>query len=464
MIRFHSLSLRLVVYLFIAQMAALLLLIPATDFIISISGVSAAWEISADDWGKYRIQALLSESIARTPQGEVVLRLTPALRAYLDANPQVRYAAYDSHQKRALPGSCPELADALGEFDTVEASSAKFRIRGDANPRARGALAQIGTPFGDYVVAAYGYRIAWNDLIFIAGLFMTLHTAIVVVPAILFALAIGVLVVRGGLAPLRAASAEVAEIDMNTLHQRIVVNDAPAEIAPFIDAVNGVLTRLDAGVEAQRRFTANAAHELRTPIAIMRAHADNPDDAAFRRDMRRDIRRIQTIAEQVLATARSAEQGSHGAESFELGATVLEMVADYAPLMIENKTRLEYEAPAEAAYICGDRWAIECVLANLLDNALRAEPVGGCVLARVTLEGVVDIEDHGAGVDAADRDAIFEPFWRKGAKSKGVGLGLAISKNLVQRLGGTLSVADTPGGGATFRLDLRQSLIPAPIS
>ena len=91
---------------------------------------------------------------------------------------------------------------------------------------------------------------------------------------------------------------------MNTLHKRIDVEEAPKEIAPFVEAVNDALTRLDAGVAAQRRFTANAAHELRTPIAIMRAHADNPDDAVFRRDMKRDIRRVQTIVEQLLATAR----------------------------------------------------------------------------------------------------------------------------------------------------------------
>nr|WP_255608805.1 HAMP domain-containing sensor histidine kinase [Methylosinus sp. Sm6] len=250
---------------------------------------------------------------------------------------------------------------------------------------------------------------------------------------------------------------------MNTLHKRVVVDDAPREVAPFVEAVNGALSRLDAGVAAQRRFTANAAHELRTPIAIMRAHADNPDDAAFRRAMRRDIRRAQTIVEQLLATARFSIRDAPKETDIDLCAAVLAMVADYTPLVIENGRRIEFEPPPARTIVRGDKWALECVIANLLDNALRAEPEGGVVEVRVLATAMVEVVDHGAGVPLADRDNIFEPFWRRVTKSNGaglglgLGLGLAISKTLAELMGGSISVAETRGGGATFRLALRKS-------
>ena len=222
--------------------------------------------------------------------------------------------------------------------------------------------------------------------------------------------------------------------------------------------MNNALETLDIGVMAQRRFAANAAHELRTPIAIMRAHADNPDEQAFRRDMRRDIRRIQTIVEQLLAAASHSVRCQLTASEIDLGATVLALIADYTPLIIENKRRIEFTPPQEAVFVRGDKWAIECVVSNLLDNALRAEPEGGVIGIRVSHDGVVDVIDHGEGIAPTERDSIFEPFWRRDGKSKGAGIGLAISRSLVESMGATLRVEDTSGGGATFRIALNVAI------
>ncbi|MBG0795847.1 HAMP domain-containing histidine kinase [Methylocystis sp. H62] len=452
----QSLSARVIVYLALAQFAALFFLIPITDFFVSISGVSPNWEIAPDDWGEYRIHSLVVDSLMQAPEGTVVLEPTAALRAYNDANPQVRYAAFDQRSGQALRGSSPELVAALGGFNQIEASAIKFRIPGNETSQARGYLRQAQTAFGPYAIAAYGYRFAWSDLVAVAGLFLTLHTAIVTAPAMLGALAIAWFVVQRGLAPLRAAAADIAAIDMNTLHQRVAANDAPKEVVPFIDAVNAALARLDAGVAAQRRFTANAAHELRTPIAIMRAHADNPDDVAFRRNIRRDIRRIQTIVEQLLATARFSVRKECEQDRIDLGTTVLHLVADYAPLMIENKKRIAFEEPESPTEVRCARWALECVVANLLDNALRAEPEGDVVRVRVLSGAAIEVIDHGPGVAPSDREKIFEPFWRRDREGVGVGLGLSISKRLVERMGGSILVKDTPGGGATFRIELEE--------
>ncbi|BBU63852.1 two-component sensor histidine kinase (plasmid) [Methylosinus sp. C49] len=460
--RRRSLALRLMIYLAITQIAGTLLLVPIVDFLVSVSGVLPGWEISRDDWGEHRLQALVARSLTRDEAGAARLEPTPELRAYLAENPLARYAAFDC-RSGALPGSSPELVQALSGLDRLEAASLKFRLAGDGDARARGALRRMPAGSAACAIAAYGYRFAWSDLHAVSGLFLTLHSAIVIAPAVLIALAIAWLVVRRGLAPLRAAAADVAAIDMDTLHKRLGVDDAPKEIAPFVEAVNDALGRLDAGVAAQRRFTANAAHELRTPIAIMRAHADNPDDAAFRCDMKRDIRRVQTIVEQLLATARFSIREAPADVDIDLGEAVLAIVADYTPLMIENGRRIAFEPPSTPTIARGDKWALECVVANLLDNALRAEPPGGVVDVRVLPSAIVEIADHGAGVSDADRDRIFEPFWRRDAKGHGTGLGLAISKTLAELMGGSISIVETCGGGATFRIALRKSRAPQPI-
>lgn len=448
--RHGSLSSRLIASLAVAQFVAIVFLVPITEFIVSISGVNASWGTARDDWGEYRLMRLVRESLSRTQDGDVALRPTASLREYVDANPQTHYAIFDPRTKRALPGSSEDLVAALGRLDRIDVSTVKFSIPDDSRGPSRGILRFVRTPLGDFLIALSGYRFSWDDLFEVAKLFLTLHTLVVIAPGILGALVIAWLVVRREFAPLRAAASDIASIDMNSLNRRITTRNAPTEVAPFFDAVNNALSRLDAGVAAQRRFAANAAHELRTPIAIMRAHADNPDDLAFRRDMRRDIRRVQTIVEQLLAAARTS--APHEGETIDLGAFMLTLIADYTPLMIENKRRMEFEPPLKRIEVTVDKWALECVVSNLLGNALRAEPEGGVVQVRILENAAIEVVDHGRGVAPCDRERIFEPFWRLEAKGKGAGLGLAISKSLIESMGGTLSVGETPGGGATFRI------------
>lgn len=126
------------------------------------------------------------------------------------------------------------------------------------------------------------------------------------------------------------------------------------------------------------------------------------------------------------------------------------MVTDYTPLVIECERRIEFETAATSVFVRGNRRAIESVVANLIDNALRAEPVGRTVIVRVRDDDVVEVIDHGEGVAESDRELIFEPFWRK--SETGTGLGLAIAKELIEKLQGRIWVEDTLGGGATFKL------------
>ncbi|MCX7899901.1 MAG: sensor histidine kinase, partial [Methylocystis sp.] len=369
---------RLVTYLLVAQIAALVLA-PLADLLRSISGFGLPTNMSLNDWGQYRVRDLVAGSLTRTADGAVHIEPTAALRSYAAQLRDFQYAVFEPTTEVALPGSSTTLVAALGMVGRIKASQMKFRLTDDPDETARGFLLPARTPFGAYLVAAYGYTFGWGDIPVIMSQFLTAESVIALSPMFLGVALISLLIVRSGLTPLHDAAAEVARIDMNCLNQRVPADHVPAEVAPFIDAVNAALARLDAGVAAQRRFTANAAHELRTPIAIMRAHADNPDDVSFRRDIRRDLRRLQTIVEQLLAAARFSAHEHPVDGSIDLGAAVLEIVADYTPLMIENRRRIEFEPPLSPTTIRCDRWALECVMVNLIDNALRSEPEGGVV-------------------------------------------------------------------------------------
>ena len=215
------------------------------------------------------------------------------------------------------------------------------------------------------------------------------------------------------------------------------------------------LKRLDADAMRLRRFTANAAHELRTPVAILGARLDAPEEQSFKNDLKRDARRIRNIVEQLLASARLGGAATPLGESIDLVAATQSVVTDAALLAIKNGRQIAVEAPARSVRIYGDRLAIESVIANLVDNALRAEPRGGAVLVRVRAEAVVEVVDHGAGVAPADRTQIFEPFWRKTNATPGSGLGLAIAKELMDRHAGRIWVEETEAGGATFKLSFQ---------
>jgi signal transduction histidine kinase len=257
------------------------------------------------------------------------------------------------------------------------------------------------------------------------------------------------------LSPLRSASAQAARIDMGSLDQRLSTRGVPTEVAPLVRAVNDALSRLDAGAARLRRHTANAAHELRTPLAILRARIEDDEEPTFKSDLLRDACRLQAIVEQMLAAARLSENQLPLDQDVDLGKTVRQVVSRYVRLALEADRAIELEAVRAPVSIRANRTAVECALANVVDNALRAESAGGTVLVRVGADAVVEIIDHGAGVPPDDREKLFEPFWRKSDASPGAGLGLSITKELMDRLGGRISVEETPGGGATFKLAFR---------
>jgi two-component system, OmpR family, sensor kinase len=287
----------------------------------------------------------------------------------------------------------------------------------------------------------------------------------------LLALVVGALV-RRMIAPVEALSRDVQARSQHDL-QPLPTADVPAEIRPFIEAVNGLFGRLAAALDAQRRFVADAAHELRSPLAALSLQAERLGDVALPEPARerlttlqRGLQRARHLLDQLLGYARAqAERPQPAAAS--LSDACRAAIEDLLPLAEAKTIDLGMLPGDDELRVCGDAADLIGIARNLVDNALRYTPPGGRVDVRVSHQGrsaVLEVADNGPGIPAADRDRVLDPFFRlPGAQGVGSGLGLAIVRSTVARLGGRLSLDDVaaPASGLHVRVELPLAA-PAP--
>ncbi|QGM98424.1 sensor histidine kinase [Methylocystis parvus] len=449
----RSLSSRLVVY-WVAFSLLAFFTVPVTVLVpLSALGIEDLGYVRLEGLTSKRARVILISALRKGPEGAYV-EMTDALRAHIARNPSFRYAAFDATSGVVLPGSDAALAEYFrAEMTLIETYGSTFHIVGDPNRKARGSARMVKTPIGRFGTIVYGADFHWDDLVFALYYYLTIPNLLAYALLCAALSLVALFVVRKSLQPLRASAATVSEIDLDSLDRRVPVEGLPSEVVPFINAVNAAFQRVDDGVARQRRFIANSAHELRTPIAILRTRVDKLDETEIKRELKRDAQRIQTILEQLLVLAQVEERGaSPTVPEIDLGETALAVAADYTPLALAHGRRIAFEGPARPVIVKGYQWAIESVVTNLIENAARAEPEGGTVIVRVLANATVEVVDHGEGVEPAHREMIFEPFWRKSETRPGTGLGLAIARELMTKLHGRVWVEETPGGGATFRL------------
>jgi signal transduction histidine kinase len=448
--RAPSLALRLALYLLFAQVLGALATVLAIELFIEDDAFVFTQKNLSELAGP-RIYNLIYSSLHRSPSGALYLDPSAHMLAEMKRAPTMMFAAFDPKTLAPLPGSSAELAQELSGLNRLRVSHMHFKIDGDSRENAIGHMSSADTPFGPLTIAIYGHQFLWVDLFYSLAWEVSSYLRYFVFEA-LAAVGVGWLAFKRGLAPLERVAREAERIDLDSLHQRLSLNEVPAEVTSLVTSVNGALKRLDEGAERQRRFLANAAHELRTPVAILMERLEEPLDAALASKLRRDAQRIRNLVEQLLASVRLDRKESRADETFDLGKFLETIVDDHALLAIKMKRALALETHGENQFLTTDRDALQSVLANLIYNALRAEPAGGVVVVQVEENGAISVVDHGEGVDPADREAVFEPFWRKNKTSSGTGLGLAIARELVGKLGGRIWVEETPGGGATFKL------------
>jgi signal transduction histidine kinase len=161
---------------------------------------------------------------------------------------------------------------------------------------------------------------------------------------------------------------------------------------------------------------------------------------------------MRTLVDQLLLAARLEIADAPRDETFDLVALARDVVADCTPLALAQGRDLALMPAVERRMVRGSRRVIEGALTNLVNNAIRVEPLGGAVEVRVPDADELCVVDHGPGVPPRERELVFDPFWRRNDDHPGAGLGLAIVKQAAVLHGGRAFVEETPGGGATFHL------------
>ena len=287
---------------------------------------------------------------------------------------------------------------------------------------------------------------------------LTLVPIAVLVPLLLF---IVHRLLRQGFSRTVQLSAEVDQVDAERL-STLDPSGVPSEALPLVLAVNRLLARLGSVLEQQRRMVADAAHELRTPVAVVRVQADNlgntdlhDDSRARLNTLQGGLERVSQLIEKLLDLARVQGSSSLKEERFSFDAEVRRAVEETLPLALQRGVDLGVSRldPVEATGQPSHAFAL---VRNAIDNAVRYSPDGGSVdvcLERRDGRILLTVDDSGPGIPADKRERVFEPFFRVlGSHQPGTGLGLAIVRSAAQALRGQAALQERPDGrdGARF--------------
>ena len=373
---------------------------------------------------------ILQEAVAREADGRLSMRPTERLAALRRAQPGLWFSVRDAQGRQVVEGRIPPEFARIGDtLDQVPAGEVQILTGADS-------------------------PITWRNL----GLSVLLLLLKVVLPIMAITVTATLLathfVVRRTLAGLNAAAARAGQIDADQRGVRLPLSDVPGEVATLVAAFNDALQRLDDGHARHERFLADAAHELRTPLAILNTRLDNLPDSAEKTRLLADAARLSVLAGQLLDLQRMKGREERR-QRVDLVDMAREVVAEMAPLALASGYDISFEPQAGRVEIDGDRDALSRALTNLVRNAIDHAGGQGSVVVRVDASGDVDVIDDGPGIPPAQRAHVFKPFYRVHASGPGAGLGLSLVQEIVRLHGGEVSVHDGPEGGALFRMRFR---------
>lgn len=269
-------------------------------------------------------------------------------------------------------------------------------------------------------------------------------------------------IVSRGLAPLQQLSADLREKKAQDL-QPLHYTHTPAELGQVLQSMNGFIQRLREALEREQRFSADAAHELRTPISALKIQLHNlarevDTGSESWQQLQQGVERMQHLVEQLLSLYRSTpERFAAECTELDLLALVQDVVARFYPIIESRGQNLELDG--ESAFIRGERFALDTMLANLLSNASKYTPAGGHIqlrLERMPGQVCLVVEDDGPGIAPDERQRVFARFYRSPAAhddAPGCGLGLTIVQHVASLHQATVEVVDSSlGRGAAFRV------------
>jgi signal transduction histidine kinase len=412
-------------------------------------GTQAAKTLGDDELERRAIQ--IAQFVTAAPDGAAQLKLSPRLELLYSSPARTRLLAVRRIDGSPVAASDAEFAREVARWPATRSRRHAFRLDdfGSTSQDYNGLTVRENSPVGPLLVSvaaasdaealadgltkAFMVDVAWAIPLFAAGM-----------------LAVAVLSLRRGLKPVLAVSEKAAAIGPITTGVRLPTEGLPSELKPLVAAVNGALDRLEQGFAVQRQFTANAAHELRTPLAILTAGLEQLHDSPEVEKLRYDAARMNRLVEQLLSVARLDSVSVDVTERVDLGATAAEVLEYLTPWALSTRCTVGFDAPPAPVWVRGNTHAIADAVRNLVENAVYHTRVGTEVTVEVTPTGSISIADRGPGISEQDRAHIFERFWRgRGAnRRRGAGLGLAIVAEIIRTHQAEIQVDDNPGGGA----------------
>lgn len=442
-----SLKWRLVGHLAVMQAVLLVLL---TAVILIVIGFMWRSGYLGDSYEGNTIDVLV-EAVDRDAQGGLILRTTPELMRLRSEKPDLWFVLRDTEGHRLSEGTVPaDVAPFVDMLDRIDDALLASPTDVTANPVGvvRWASTNVGriqmlTPAKGRlsvrkIIAAIEPMLV-NAALPILGL-MTLAT-LLATP----------FVVRRAMVGLGRASGDAERIDIDRSGVRLSMQGVPAEVVPFVNAVNHALDRLDKGYEGHKRFLADAAHELRTPIAILTTRIASLPAGLDRTRLLEDTTRLTILTGQLLDLQR-LDQREVSLTPVDLVAIAERIVLDIAPLAFAAGYEMALEPEAGHVTVSGDETALDRALANLIQNAIDHGGRRGTITIRVARAGWIEVCDEGDGIPPAEREQIFEPFYRLRQGGRGAGLGLDLVQKIMHLHGGHIEVVTGPTKGACLRM------------
>ncbi|MBN9332945.1 HAMP domain-containing sensor histidine kinase [Devosia sp.] len=415
-------------------------LLAAVPFLLAVASQQGLDDGVVDD---------IVRSVQRIEDRSFYMSPTPALAHVVETYPNFWFILIDADGNVIKQGNVPTPISLFPQ-NLTHVSSANFSDFGD--PRSPFAVVRTrNSSYGRlWVMTGGGPSLGFNVItkafgnpMFIGLMVLLSGATMLTIPPL----------IRRSLAGVEQVAREAALVDIGQSDVRLPYDRVPTELIPLVRAFNEALDRLDSGIVRQRRFLADAAHELRTPIAILQTRLESLPDGPEKRQLQRDSARLGGMANELLDLHRMA-LSPDAFETVDLVDLAAQVTADLAPLAIDAGNDIEFVAPEKPVEVKGDASALSRAVANLIHNAMAHG--GPEVDIRVTVEedGRIGVSDNGPGVDLEHREEIFWPFHRLSQSPHGAGLGLSLVRDIIKRHGGKITVTTAPQGGALFEISL----------
>lgn len=440
----------------IARTFALSLGIAATTiFLIMLGLFTWRYPMEEREFRACRVVVAVLDRATEIEGQNLTVRATPALEELKADSPNLWYVVsagdqvseYGSERRPALPFAFPYRGPVgASVFSTLDQKST-FCLA----VVQRGAL-QLTLMVGEPQVR-FG-RIARNFLIRSAFSIAVLALAFAATVAAGAALAAR-FVSRG----IERVALRALAIDPSAPQGLISLSEVPRELKPLVEALNRAFGEIDAYIRMQRRFLGNAAHQLRTPLTLLRAKIEDVPEPALRAELVRDVRRLTSLVSAMLDLARLQ---NHAIEKrpIDLAQITLDVLADFGPSAVDAGIELALDQDEKGPLLVqGVDAAIRSALANLVGNALIHARGARRIVATLDRDGV-SIHDDGAGLPDGVENRTIEPFQTGNTVGDGAGLGLSIVREIMAAHGGELIISSAPGRGTTVRLQFSVTAAP----